>query len=56
MGIDNTYFLLDEAKIAIAILLYYLIIFIIYKNKTLIIMNLAVIIILSIFVSFNVTI
>ena len=48
MGIDNTYFLLAETKIAIAILLYYLIIFIIYKNKALIIMNLAVIIILSI--------
>ena len=39
MGIENTYFILAETKIAIAILLYYLIVFIISKNKTLIIMN-----------------
>ena len=38
-GIENTYFILAETKIAIAILIYYLIVFIISKNKALIIMN-----------------
>lgn len=48
MGIDNTYFVLAETKVAIAILIYYLIVFIISKNKRLIIMNVIVIAILSI--------
>lgn len=47
MGIENTYFILAETKIAIAILLYYLIVFIISKNKTLIIMNVVAIGILA---------
>ncbi|MBQ2836051.1 MAG: hypothetical protein IJE68_04385 [Clostridia bacterium] len=43
MGIENTYFMLVETKVAIAILLYYLIIFIIVKNKRVAIMNVTVI-------------
>ena len=46
MGIENTYFRLVETKVAIAILIYYLSIFIISKNKRLIILNTTVIIIL----------
>lgn len=43
MGIENTYFMLVETKVAITILLYYLIIFVIGKNKRLVIMNATVI-------------
>lgn len=51
MGIENTYFILAETKIAIAILIYYLIVFIISKNKTLIIMSgVAIVILLILFV------
>ena len=48
MGIENDYFILVETKVAIAILLYYLILFIIGKNKRLIIMSSVVIAILAI--------
>ena len=43
IGIENTYFMLVETKVAITILLYYLIIFVIGKNKRLVIMNATVI-------------
>lgn len=48
MGIENDYFILVETKVAIAILLYYLILFIIGKNKRLIIMSSVAITILAI--------
>lgn len=48
MGIENDYFVLAETKVAIAILLYYLIVFIISKNKRLIIMCAIIIGILAI--------